>query len=94
MPVLSPTRPPKGVKVQSTVKGRLTKKEEPFVMRPIEIKDLVVGLTTIVLLALALEQLDRLHAVARKEAAKALGKWPERRPFFPSTYHSQSVTGK
>lgn len=55
-------------------------------MRPIEIKDLIVGLTAIALLAVATGQLDKLHRFAKKEAANALRKGPQHSPFFPKDY--------
>jgi hypothetical protein len=54
-------------------------------MRPTEIKDLVVGLLTITLIAIALGQFDRLHSFARKEAAKSLKGWSALPQFFPTS---------
>lgn len=62
-------------------------------MRPIEIKDLVVGLTAIVLLAVAVGQLDQLYGYARKEAIQALKGWPSH-AFFPGGYDATSRKSK
>lgn len=59
-------------------------------MRPIEIKDLVVGLLAIVLIAMAIGQYDELQSFARREAAQALKGWPQHR-FFPAYYESKGA---
>jgi hypothetical protein len=55
-------------------------------MRPTEIKDLVVGIITIILIAIALGQFDRLHSFARKEAARSLKGWSALPQFFPASW--------
>ena len=54
-------------------------------MKPTEIKDLVAGLLTIILMAIVLGQFGRLEKFSRAEAAKALR--PKPTPaFFPQGY--------
>jgi hypothetical protein len=54
-------------------------------MKPIELKDLVVGLLAVIFLAMALGQYGRLETFARLEFAKALR--PKPTPaFFPEGY--------
>lgn len=54
-------------------------------MKPTEIKDLVAGLLTIILTALALGQFDRLEKFARAEVVEAL-RPKVTAPFFPQGY--------
>lgn len=51
-------------------------------MRPMEIKDLVVGLLTILVLAMAVGQFGKVQAFAIRQAASALKGWPEHRKHY------------
>jgi hypothetical protein len=52
-------------------------------MRPtIDLSGLIKGLMVIILFALSIGQLDRLHEFAKKEAISALRGW-DSHPFFP-----------
>lgn len=54
-------------------------------MKPIEMKDLVLGLLTLIFVSVALGHFDQVERFARREAAKALR--PKAVPqFFPSGY--------
>lgn len=50
-------------------------------MRATEIKDLVIGLLKVALIALAIGKLDALHSLAAKQAAHSLRGW-DSHPFF------------
>ena len=54
-------------------------------MKPTEIKDIALGLLTIVLLSMALGQYGKLEKFARTEAAKALRPKPVPE-FFPRDF--------
>jgi hypothetical protein len=54
-------------------------------MTHIDLRDLVVGLTLIILLAMGLGQYDRLQKFALHQAEIALKPWPSH-PFFPPGY--------
>lgn len=54
-------------------------------MRPVEIKDLVVGILAVIFISMALGQYGRLERFARTEAAKALRPKPVPE-FFPAGY--------
>lgn len=54
-------------------------------MRPAEIKDLVVGLMVVVMIAMATGQYGKLKQFSRKQAASALKGW-KTHPFFPAGY--------
>ena len=62
-------------------------------MRPTEIKDLVVGLSVVVMIALALGQNGKLEYYARSQAAQALNGWPTH-PFFPGVSFDIPSSGK
>ena len=61
------------------------RKERNLAMNHIDIRDLVVGLTLVVLLAVGLGQFARLHKFAMHQAELALRPWPSH-PFFTPGY--------
>jgi hypothetical protein len=60
-------------------------------MKPIDLKDLIIGLLTVIFIAMAFGQYSKLQDFAKKEAVKALKPWPAHR-FFPATYVEKSFS--
>lgn len=54
-------------------------------MKPIELKDLIVGVLALITAAIAFGKYDALQAFARREAVKSLRGWKSH-PFFPAGY--------
>jgi hypothetical protein len=54
-------------------------------MNHVDLRDLVVGLTVIVLIATGLGQSERLYKFALHQAEIAIKPWPSH-PFFPPGY--------
>jgi len=51
----------------------------------VDLRDLIVGLATIIMIALVSGQFDKLEAFALKQGEAALKPWPSH-PFFPKGY--------
>ena len=58
-------------------------------MRNIDLKDLVIGLLTVIFLSMAVGQYGRLQEFAKRQAMAALKPWPAHR-FFPKEYVERS----
>jgi hypothetical protein len=58
-------------------------------MKTIELKDLIAGLLTIILLASSVGKLDELHSFAKKQAVKSLKGWGPYH-FFPKGYGAKT----
>ena len=56
-------------------------------MKTIDLKDLIIGLLTIILIASSVGKLDQLHDFAKVQAVKSLKGW-EPHHFFPKGYSS------
>ena len=58
-------------------------------MKQIDLKDLIIGLMTLILLSMSLGQYGKLHDFAKRQAVAALKPWPAHR-FFPQSYVEKS----
>ena len=58
-------------------------------MRFFDIRDLVIGLLTVIFLSIAFGQYGHLQDFAKRQAAQALKPWPAHR-FFPQSYVERS----
>jgi hypothetical protein len=68
--------------VHTNFQGAIKTKGELFMRPSIDLTGLIKGLMVIILFALSIGQLDRLHEFAKQEAMSALRGWPPH-PFFP-----------
>ena len=58
-------------------------------MRNIDLKDLIIGLMTVIILAMSLGQYGKLQEFAKRQAVAALKPWPAHR-FFPPNYENRA----
>lgn len=60
-------------------------------MRNIDLKDLIIGLLTVIFLSMAVGQYGHLQEFAKKQAVESLKPWPAHR-FFPAAYVEKSFS--